>query len=54
LTGNVNALNSADTACAIVIQQGSFATVTCCRGTKNTGQTFNSCPTARTREYHDP
>ena len=42
ITGNENALNFADMACAI----GS--------ATMNTGQTLYSCPTARTKECHDP
>jgi len=39
-----NALNFADTARVIGIQQGR------CRWTMNTGQTLNSCPIARTKD----
>ena len=55
MTGNKNALNSADTARAIAIQASEVALpLLCCRGTLNIGQTLNSCPTAKTKERHDP
>jgi len=55
LTGNENALNSADTARAIPIQPSEVALpLLCYRGTLNIGQTLNSCPTAKNKEGHDP
>jgi len=47
LTGNENSLNFADTA-------GSCATVMCCRGALNIGQTLKGCLTARTKECRNP
>ena len=49
-----NSLNIADTRHAFAIQQGSSATVMCCRGALNIGQTLNSCLAARTKERRDP